>query len=94
MTLPTGTTWLDLFTLVIAGLGLAVAVVSLAIAIASLLLGIRRDRRESRTSLRVEVLVGAGVVILRVTNVAQRRVTAQRTFLAPGREALAEESPA
>lgn len=75
MSLLEGTTGLDLFTLVIAGLGLVVAFVSLG-------LGIRRDRRESRTALRVEVLLGAKVVIFRVTNMAQRRVTAQRTGFA------------
>jgi hypothetical protein len=75
MTVPAETTWLDLVTLAIAGLGFSVAVVSL-------LLGIRRDRRESRTTLRLEVLVGAGVLLLHVTNVAQRRVTAQRTGFA------------
>lgn len=73
--MPAGTTWLDLVTLVVAGLGFGIAVVGLV-------LGIRTDRRESRTALGVEVLVGAGVVILRVTNIAQRRVTAQRTGFA------------
>lgn len=75
MTVPPGTTWLDLVTFAIAGLGFSVALVSL-------LLGIRTDRRESRTALRVEVLIGAGVLLLQVTNVAQRRVTAQRTGFA------------
>ncbi len=75
MTVPAGTTWLDLVTLVIAVLGGLAAIVSLV-------LGIRSDRRESRTALRVEVLVEAGVLLLRVTNVAQRRVTAQRTGFA------------
>jgi hypothetical protein len=78
MSLPLGTTWLDLFTLLIAGLGFGVAIVSLV-------LGIRTDCRESRTALRVELLVGAGVLILRVTNMAQRRVTAQRTGFVPSK---------
>ena len=73
--MPAGTTWLDVVTLVIAVLGFFGALVSLV-------LGVRTDRRESRTTLRVEVLVGAGVLLFQVTNVAQRRVTAQRTGFA------------
>ena len=73
MTLPAGTTWLDLATLAIAVLGAVIAIISLG-------LGIRTDRRESKTRLRVDVLVGGGGELLfRVTNMAHRRVTAQRT---------------
>lgn len=75
MILPQGTTWLDLVTLAIAFAGFVVAVVSLV-------LGIRTDRRESRTAVRIQVMVSAGVLLLRVTNVAQRRVTAERTGFA------------
>lgn len=76
MTLPDGTTWLDLATLFIAVVGGIIALISLG-------LGIRTDRRESKTRLRVRVLLGGGgQVIFQVTNMAQRRVTAQRTGFA------------
>jgi len=69
---PTGTTWIDLATLV----GVVVAAVGVVLAA-------RRDRRESKLSVRVEVAVvpDAGLVAIVMTNTERRPVAIQRARL-------------
>lgn len=83
---PAGTTWLDLVTLVIAALGAVVAVVGLSLAV-------RRDRRESKLGLRVEVglVPGMNSVAVVMTNTERRVVTVQRARLLVRRD---PDSPA
>lgn len=78
---PVGTTWLDQVTLTIALVGIYVAVVGVFLAI-------RRDRRESKLGIRVDVALvpGFDVVAILMTNTGRRTVTVQRARLLSRRD--------
>ena len=73
---PVGTTWLDQVTLEIAVGGFAVGGIGLFLAI-------RRDRRESKLGVRVDVAIvpGFDLVAILMTNIERRTVTIQRARL-------------
>jgi hypothetical protein len=76
--LPTGTTWLDILTLLIALGGFVIAVTGFALAF-------WRYRRESRVRIRVEVGIVQsgvdGVIAVVMTNTERRTVTVERAGL-------------
>lgn len=82
--LPTGTTWLDITTLVIALGGLAIAVAGFGLAF-------WRYRRESRVGVRVEVglvpISGPGTLAVVLTNAERQTATIERAGIAAMRDA-------